>query len=398
MFSGVTRRGAVMVSVLAVLTLADGWPAVAERSAASAATIPVLDRPTWTYDPGRFDSRFARAVSAAGRDVLVAGNLYEDGHAVLFDAKSGRVRLALPPGDCCQPGGYFGIAAAASPRVLAVSAPYGPGVHLFDRRTGAWLQTIPGDDPGVLFGRALAWSRDRLVVGAPWQGQTGRAFLLEGHTGQLIQTVTPPPEATNADTFGTTVAATGRTIAVGAPGEVGLGSGPGGVFVYDANGNLEATLASPLADAGDLFGAALAARAGSILVGTPRGHAYPPGDVAADLFQRRGGGWTHVRRFQVPDEPDVPSFGTAVAMDEDRVVVGAPQVQAVFVFDLRSGVLRTIVRPPPPEDPFEFETYSRFGEAVALVGRMLVVGAPGDDENVSGQVFAYRLDDHRPRP
>ncbi len=80
-------------------------------------------------------------------------------------------------------------------------------------------------------------------------------------------------------------------------------------------------------------------------------------------------------------------FGAAVALSGNTLVVGAPQqtvslqsqAGVVYIFNTKSGTTLTIVSPIT-------ETDGHFGQAVAISGGMIVVGAPG--ETVSGLTSA----------
>ncbi len=139
------------------------------------------------------------------------------------------------------------------------------------------------------------------------------------------------------------------------------------------------------------FGNALAIDGNRLLVGARAqvgGRVSPPG--AAHLYERVPDGWRKLSDlFGVPDdardEPySVQYFGTSVALDGDRAVVGAPRywsdktddsttwVGAAFVFD-RVGDLwrRRELKRPRSTRPL-----AGFGQAVAIDGDTIVVGAP----------------------
>lgn len=103
-----------------------------------------------------------------------------------------------------------------------------------------------------------------------------------------------------------------------------------------------------------------------------------------------------VKAFQPAGEakvlPDVlgflPQFGYAAAMSGDTVVIGAPtdfaNAGAAYVF-VRSGTIWTQQATLTASDA---ETNAKFGNAVAIDGDTIVVGAPGPDDG-TGTSAAY---------
>ena len=111
--------------------------------------------------------------------------------------------------------------------------------HLFDAITGALLQTF--DDPtvtfGDLFGTSVALSGDRVLIGASGddtQGSNvGQAHLFDAVTGALLQTF-DDPTVTSTDQFGRSVALSGDRVLIGAPGDDTQGNDVGQAHLFDA--------------------------------------------------------------------------------------------------------------------------------------------------------------------
>jgi len=150
--------------------------------------------------------------------------------------------------------------------------------YLFDGTTGALLLTIPNPAPadGDRFGNSLAAVGGNILVGAPWDNpggvtHAGSAYLFDGATGALLLTI-PNPTPAAGDYFGARVAAVGGNILVGA-----IGDQPGGVayagsaYLFDGTtGALLQTIPNPTPADGDSFGTSVAAVGGNILVGAWR--------------------------------------------------------------------------------------------------------------------------------
>lgn len=206
-------------------------------------------------------------------------------------------------------GDRFGSALAFndSGRALAVGAPGGNGVDLFEKSSKDW-STIPttysGEDADGKFGDTLALAPNgkTLVVGAPdedvvFAGEGGDITVsaagsvyvfAKDNLGWTSVRITRPNPAEN-ERFGAAVAygdGTLPSLAAGAPGEDGNGArgidgvgngsasaGSGAVYVYTLDGSWEqqAYVKAANPDAGDGFGSAVAlARDGNTLaVGAP---------------------------------------------------------------------------------------------------------------------------------
>lgn len=212
-------------------------------------------------------------------------------------------------------------------------------VHVLRNEGDAWsleaALRVEGAPPG--FGGALAIDGDRLVVGSPGEGPGGAVYLFERANDAWARAVTLAADSTEAGGgLGAAVAlsTTGREAFAGAPGHGRVyrySVGPDGVW------NRTDELAGPGSDEEEreAFGATLALDGNRLLVGAPladqaRGRVY--------AFERDpAGGWSLGRTLH-PGDVDRATFGLAVAVRGDRAVVGAPGADGgrgrAAVFDL----------------------------------------------------------------
>ncbi len=176
-------------------------------------------------------------------------------------------------------------------------------------------------------------------------------------------------------------------------------SGAAYVFVRDADDwRQQAYLKAPNTDVWDSFGGSVAVDETTIVVGayrddrgflSPKNPVDDPDDVgAAHVFRTAGGRWFHAAYLKPPSTVGVLWFGYSVAISEDLIVVGAPHAGgssggAAFVYRLRSDGWRfeAILSGTGVKDG------DAFGTAVAISNRKIVVGAPGHDG--SGAAFIY---------
>lgn len=192
----------------------------------------------------------------------------------------------------------------------------------------------------------------------------------------------PPLDVEPADRFGVAVAIGGGRVLVGNDGRRDGPPAAGMVTVHerrDAGYRETARLRSPRSRAGDEFGAALAIAEGLLVVGAP------------GMDEERGGAWVlrvEGDRWRIVG-PALPAhaeagdrFGEAVAVDGELVVVGAPRADVHGVLD-RGRVTCFRVSGDRIGPPIELEapvdhTGLRFGTALAIRD-VIVVGAPGFD-------------------
>ena len=233
---------------------------------------------------------------------------------------------------------------------------------------------FPG--PYAEFGAALASDGDFLVVGAPHArvspdtsvfGEPGAAYLLNATTGELV-TALRNPDSTTRTGFGTSVAISGNTVAVG--------NGGSRVYVFDAtSGSLVQTIDDPVLGGRTAFGHSVAVSGDLILVGSPGVSATVAG--SAHVFEKSTGALVATLVNPAPSEID--SFGTSVSLSGDLAIVGAPVGQfgdgGVYTYDANTGALITTLENPG-------SLFGAFGDSVAISQGLLVVGA--SQNNVSG--------------
>lgn len=152
-------------------------------------------------------------------------------------------------------------------------------------------------------------------------------------------------------------------------------------------------LTASQAASGDRFGFAVALHGDWAACGVPNDDPGGADRGAVHVFQRSGGAWTLFAELAAFDGDALEHFGQAVALDGQRLLVGAPDDDAngvrcgtayVLRFDGAAWVHEGKLAPSDPQSG------ARFGDAVALAGEFALVGAPRAD-GLAGAVYAYRL-------
>ena len=163
---------------------------------------------------------------------------------------------------------------------------------------------------------------------------------------------------------------------------------------------LTQTLDSPTARAQARFGSAVAVEGDRILIGAPRGDgsAAASGVVHAYELESRSGTWSLRESLSGSGTGPGAGFGSSLAMQGRLAVVGAPGdgpggdgTGTVHVFRRGAGAWLERQRIVQGRGV----TGSQFGADVALAGRWLLVGAPRHDVGAAvdaGAVFSFELD------
>ena len=199
------------------------------------------------------------------------------GSVYLFDGTTGALLQTINNPTPAQ-GDTFGFSMAAVGNNILVGAvgddtgaPDSGSVYLFDGTTGALLRTINNPNPAANdnFGFSVAAVGNNILVGASRDnGGTGAAYLFDGTTGALLRTINNPTPALG-DSFGFSVAAVGNNIVVGANlDDTTVIRDSGSVYLFDGTtGALLRTINNPTPAFGDSFGSSVAAVGNNILVG-----------------------------------------------------------------------------------------------------------------------------------
>jgi uncharacterized repeat protein (TIGR01451 family) len=385
-----------------------------------------------TATDGAAEDDFGASVAVSGDTALVGAygdddNGYNSGSAYVFvrnqggaDAWGQVAKLAAADG---AQEDLFGYAVALSGDTAAVGA-YGDddsgfasgSAYVFSRNQGgadAWGQiaklTAADSQSLDLFGYAVALGGDTAVVGAygdnhsgTWSGSAyvfARNHGGADHWGQVAKLTAA--DATATDQFGRAVAVSANTIVVGAYGDLDYGDGAGSAYVFARNqGGADAwgqTAKLIPADGAmeDWFGYAVALDGGTLAVGACHDDDSGSNSGSSYTFVRSDDGWAQVAKPTPSDGAPDDRFGHAVAVSGDTAVVGAPddddngaESGSAYVFARNEGgddtwawVAQLI--------PSDGAAGDHFGQAVAISGDTVVVGAHADDDNGIDSGSAY---------
>jgi len=277
----------------------------------------------------------------------------------------------------------FGLGGSGSVRVFRQQG--SEGQWLLDSAFG-YLQANPPSHPLDLFGMSVALtpSGDTLVVGAPGystgdlpiafsdRDYSGAAYIFENTNSLWTQAALlrasnaggsymceacaelACPTSGEGDGFGVSVAISGDTVVVGAPGEGSAATGvdgdqsddsapaAGAAYVFERlmDGTWEQTayLKASNTDAGDRFGFAFAINGDTIVVGAEREDGGDPNNEGDDsaidagavyIFERAGMTWQQTQYLKASNVTAGYFFGANLTMSDTTIVVGSPGESSV---------------------------------------------------------------------
>ncbi len=302
---------------------------------------------------------------------------------------------------------------------------------------------VPGG--GDQFGDSVVMRGNRVVVGAPRDRdrgfRAGSVYVFRHRDNGTpldpwddfwepkVELYAPAP-ASGAE-FGTSVGIDGVWLAVGAPRmdfNNFTDSGVAYAYRFSDNGTpmdpsddawvWDSLLRPTVSGAHDKFGSSIAIIADHLVVGASGDDDAGAGSGAAYVFRRDDNGtpsdpadddWVLDTKLTALDGDGGDSFGGAVSIDGDRIVVGAMLDDKPAGWASGSAYVFRRDDNATPSDPTDdswvqevklsasdASTGSDFGRSVVLKGEHIVVGSPthDDDDGVNvGAAYVFRRDD-----
>ena len=322
----------------------------------------------------------------------------------------------------------FGYSVAVDGDTMVAAAPYdndngnaSGSAYVFIRQSGTWSQAakLTASDGALYdqFGYSIAVDGDTVVVGASLDddnGSTsGSAYVFtkpeNGWTSTSTAAKLTASDGAAADWFGASVAVDGDTVVAGAYGDDDNGdkSGSAYLFTKPENGwtstNTAAKLTASDGAASDYFGYSVAVDGDTVVAGAYWDDDNGDKSGSAYLFTKPATGWTSTStaaKLTASDGEANDEFGRSVALDGDRVVVGAywdddngSDSGSAYLFTKpANGGWATATETAKLIAP-NGATGDNFGVAVAVDGDTVAVGAHGQDDNgaESGSAYVYAV-------
>ncbi|MBP6313162.1 MAG: T9SS type A sorting domain-containing protein [Flavobacteriales bacterium] len=277
-----------------------------------------------------------------------------------------------------------------------------------------------GDNPiQQRFGAMVAMDGEWLVVGncspfgaSEYSNEQAARVLIYLYTDDTLQAYQSiPAPAASGGAFGKAIAIDQNLIAVGGARSFVAGTWRDVVYLYRKSGALwpvqptDSVVSNGTTDLG--YGYSLALRNGSLLVGDSGDDELGVDCGAAFLYGQDQGGtgnWGLVRKLLPSNGLAGDHFGTAVALTNDRCVVGAPKNEidslatgAAYVYERDQGFPGNWGESATLEPIGVSAAYMDYGAAVAIGTDRIAVGAPDHDlgsNGSDGSVHVYQKVDN----
>jgi hypothetical protein len=274
--------------------------------------------------------------------------------------------------------------------ILAMPSPKAQDASSCDAGT----KIIPAvGEYGDGYGSSVSLDGNTGVIGAPG----GNAIYVLAHdsgTWSLQEKITSGP-----GWFGTSVSVSGDTIAVGAPQENGGLYHSGAVYIFERMGGLWTEQAKIPFDDMDVsrFGESVALDGDRLAIGAPGAdHGTAQGAGAIYIYARSGDTWTQEAILTAHDPSFLEYMGSSVSLSGDTVVAGAIrdadhgyESGAAYVF-IRNGGSWTEQAKLASEGT---SAEDRFGWSVSISGDMLAIGSPFGGSSHYGSVALFHRSD-----
>lgn len=257
-----------------------------------------------------FDDAFGNSVSISGNTAVVgAPGANGNSSAYVFERQLDGTwieKAELIPSDRGRRE-FFGWSVAILDDEIVVGA-YGDdneqgSAFIFERQSnGSWVEKVKlsASDgvPGELFGRSVAITEDRIIVGADrdddngtWRG-SAYIFERQPDSSWVEQSKLLASDSQGGSFFGQTVSISENVAIVGVAHDNENGSLSGSVYIYErqSNGDWEETQKLTASDGefGDFFGYSVSISANKIIIGAPTDDDRGNGSGSAYIFEFEG--------------------------------------------------------------------------------------------------------------
>lgn len=381
---------------------------------------------TYAYDKLRaYDSTagdyYGRAVAISG-DYAVVGSPYDSdngsgsGSAYIY-RRSGSSWFFEKKITSTTPAQYdfFGFSVAVDGDCIVIGArgdnqngTNSGAAFVFRRINSTWSYhtkiVAPDGQQGDYFGYSVSVSGDYALIGAPYDDDSGypsgSAYVFKRSlTAWQFKDKLVADDAEENDNFAKAVSINGNYAVIGSYHDDDDGSNSGSAYVFakspsseswSQDAKLKASDASPLA----VFGSSVSIRNLNVIVGASAGEGNVEDAGAAYIFERDDEGWFQQAKLIASDGQLSDYFGVSVAMADGMAIVGANRTNDkgddsgsayVFVREEDQWVQQSKLL---ADDGAEND---KFGQAVSISRRSVIVGAFGDsdygDNSGSAHIF-----------
>ncbi|QDU84218.1 hypothetical protein Pla163_13250 [Planctomycetes bacterium Pla163] len=287
-----------------------------------------------------------------------------------------------------------GLAIVGAPENSEFAGAGGAAYAFVREPDGTWTEEAAFDvvNPGFFqrLGSNVAISGGRVALAAPTTQQRVELYRRSAPGIWVPDGVILPP-ATDVVEFGSSVALDGDRLAIGTTGSGFLGLGPGRAYIYERAGGgnwfLASTITSGIGGNFQGFASEMRFQGDRLAIGSS-GDTTAGVDAAGAVYmveRQSNGTWLPTDVVREPVLEVGGRFGCSVALDGDRLVVGAYGAD-ISATDM--GEVHVFTRQPDATWLHETEFTASdvadgdsFGETLDVYDGRLVVGSPGAESN-----------------
>jgi hypothetical protein len=238
---------------------------------------------------------------------------------------------------------------------------------------------VDAPDGITQFGRAVALRDLVAYVGAPGSGSVQEVDGNAGTWGAPLDIT-----AGNSQFLGLSMSSDEDALAVG-------GNDRARVYIQQENRRISIPLSVTEPGNQESLGAAVHSAGDFVFIGAP-GDSFADASGRVFVFEGEGQTWTNVQALRASDARSEDAFGSSMAGDSERLVVGASEVgfsfgrDAVYVFEQDdAGSWGEVARVGAPEGGIGF------GHAVAMAGEQIIVADPEPRNALRGSGVVHVL-------
>jgi hypothetical protein len=274
-------------------------------------------------------------------------------------------------------------------------------VYIFSHISGVWQEqqklTASDVQSGDRFGKSVAIEGDTLFIGAPGKNDSAGivyVFVRDSSGIWNQQQKLIANDGFESDEFGRPIDIDKGTAVIGAVGD-DLYAGAAYVFTYNGSSwNEHQKLVGSTPGWLEFFGSGIAIYNQTIVIGSYRDYIDGLDSGSAYVFSYDDGMWIEIQILLASDRDSASLFGICLDMNEDSIVVGAPQVYnddgsygASYIFRLIDGVW--IEYQKLTDSDYDSDYNDSYGCPVAIEDDSIVIGNSSDDENGEDAGSAY---------
>jgi hypothetical protein len=268
--------------------------------------------------------------------------------------------------------------------------------YVFTQSGNTWIEAaklVPFDpEEEDRFGAKVAIYGNYAAVGAYYRDDNGESsgavYVYKKSAGEWNFHQKLAPESLQAnDLFGTSVAFSADYLFIGSIGNSDQENSSGKVFVFELD-NEDWILFDELYPEdpaeGKGFGSAISATQQTMAIGAYRDHAVATESGSVYLFEKADGNWEFRQKVFPSDGTAGAFFGHSLAIDNDRLVVGAlydntlrAETGSAYVYTRESSGNWLLSAKIVPDDAHDQQ---RFSTGIGLSGKYAIAGAPYDEE------------------